>query len=95
MRSVIHECDIRQAERFHAVILDGLVESTAKMPRTAIRRGTEQGEVRADAANGCVLDAISAMTTYHSKMCGSEWPDADPEETAERLMVPLLRPADS
>ncbi|KOT43093.1 TetR family transcriptional regulator [Streptomyces caelestis] len=93
LRSVIHECDTHQAERFHAVIFDGLVEPTIKMLRAVIERGIERGEVRADAANGYVFDAIPAMMMYRSKMCGSEWPDADLEEMIDRLMVPLLRPA--
>ncbi|MEW1870745.1 TetR/AcrR family transcriptional regulator [Streptomyces caelestis] len=95
LRSVIHECDTHQAERFHAVIFDGLVEPTIKMLRAVIERGIERGEVRADAANGYVFDAIPAMMMYRSKMCGSEWPDADLEEMIDRLMVPLLRPAGS
>ncbi|MFE4049312.1 TetR/AcrR family transcriptional regulator [Streptomyces sp. YIM B13518] len=93
LRSVIHECDTHQAERFHAVIFDGLVEPTIKMLRAVIERGIERGEVRADAANGYVFDAIPAMMMYRSKMCGSEWSDADLEEMIDRLMVPLLRPA--
>jgi len=60
--------------------------------RAVIERGIERGEVRADAANGYVFDAIPAMMMYRSKMCGSEWSDADLEEMIDQLMVPLLRP---
>ncbi|MGC2998246.1 TetR/AcrR family transcriptional regulator [Streptomyces sp. G35A] len=92
LRSVIHECDTMQAERFHAVIFEGVVEPTITMLRSVIERGIERGEVRADAANGYVFDAIPAMMMYRSKMCGSEWTDTDLEEMIDQLMVPLLRP---
>lgn len=91
VRAVVHECDATQAERFHGVIFEGGVEPTLTMPREVIERGTERGEVRPDAANGYVFDAIPAMMMYRSKMCGSEWADADLEEMIDRLMVPLLR----
>ncbi len=93
LRSVIHECDSLQAERFHGVIFRGAVEPTIKMLREVITRGIERGEVRADAANGYVYDAVPAMMMYRSKMCASEWSDRDLEEMIDQLMVPLLRPA--
>ncbi|KAF3467864.1 TetR/AcrR family transcriptional regulator [Streptomyces sp. Tu 3180] len=92
LRSVIHECDTVQAEPFHAVIVEGVVEPTIQMLREVIERGIERGEVRPEAANGYVFDAIPAMMMYRSKMCASEWADADLEEMIDRLMVPLLRP---
>ncbi|MEU3100108.1 TetR/AcrR family transcriptional regulator [Streptomyces griseoflavus] len=91
VRSVIYECDSTQAERFHAVIFEGVVEPTIRMLREVIERGIERGEVRADAANGYVFDAVPAMMMYRSKMCGSELVDADLEEMIDQLMVPLLR----
>ncbi|MFF1276418.1 TetR/AcrR family transcriptional regulator [Streptomyces marokkonensis] len=91
LRSVIHECDTVQAERFHAVIFDGVVEPTLAMLREVIERGIERGEVRPDAANGYVFDAVPAMMMYRSKMCGSEWADVDVEQMIDQLMVPLLR----
>lgn len=51
----------------------------------------ERGEVRADATNGYVFDAVPAMMRYRSKMCASEWNDQDLEEMTDRLMLPLLR----
>ncbi|CAL9604365.1 putative HTH-type transcriptional regulator [Streptomyces sp. enrichment culture] len=95
LRSVIHECDTMQAERFHAVIVEGVVEPTVRMLREVVERGIERGDVRPDAANGYVFDAIPAMMMYRSKMCGSEWGDADLEEMIDQLMVPLLRPSGS
>ncbi|AIS00949.1 TetR/AcrR family transcriptional regulator [Streptomyces glaucescens] len=91
LRSVIHECDTVQAERFHTVIVEGVVEPTVKLLREVITRGIERGEVRADAADGYVLDAVPAMMMYRSKMCGCEWSDRDIEEMTDRLMMPLLR----
>ncbi|KMS76048.1 TetR family transcriptional regulator [Streptomyces viridochromogenes] len=93
LRSVIHECDSSQAERFHGVIFKGVVEPTIGLLRDVITRGIERGEVRPDAANGYVFDAIPAMMMYRSKMCGSEWSDRDLEEMIDQLMLPLLRPA--
>ncbi|MGW0997007.1 TetR/AcrR family transcriptional regulator [Streptomyces sp. NPDC002520] len=92
LRSVIHECDPSQAERFHGVIFEGVVEPTIKLIREVITRGIERGEVRRDAANGYVFDVLPAMMMYRSKMCTSEWSDRDLEEMIDRLMLPLLRP---
>lgn len=92
LRSVIHECDPAQAERFHEVIFEGVVEPTIALLRGVVLRGIQRGEVRSDAANGYVFDAIPAMMMYRSKMCTSEWDDRDLEEMIDRLMLPLLRP---
>ncbi|MEU6281834.1 TetR/AcrR family transcriptional regulator [Streptomyces sp. NPDC047028] len=94
LRAVIHECDPSQAERFHAVIFDGVVEPVSALLREVINRGIRRGEVRSDAANGYVYDAIPAMMMYRSKMCTSEWSDRDLEEMVDQLMLPLLRPAE-
>ncbi|MFF9776547.1 TetR/AcrR family transcriptional regulator [Streptomyces sp. NPDC013978] len=91
LRSVIHECDTTQAERFHGVIIEGVVQPTVKLLREVVERGIRRGEVRSDAANGYVFDAIPAMMMYRSKMCGSEWSEREIEEMIDQLMVPLLR----
>ncbi|MFI1720962.1 TetR/AcrR family transcriptional regulator [Streptomyces sp. NPDC020489] len=95
LRAVIHECDPTQAERFHAVIFDGVVEPMTRLLQEVIARGIERNEVRADAANSYVFDAVPAMMMYRSKMCGSEWSDRDLEEMIDQLMVPLLRKGDA
>jgi len=92
LRSVIHECDSSQAQRFHDVILAGVVEPTIRLLGEVVNRGIRRGEVRPDAANSYVLDAIPAMMMYRSKMCASEWNERDLEEMIDQLMVPLLRP---
>ncbi|GGQ76492.1 TetR/AcrR family transcriptional regulator [Streptomyces flaveolus] len=92
LRAVLHECDTMQAERFHAVIFEGVIEPTIKMLQEVITRGIERGEVREEAANGYVFDAVPAMMMYRAKVCGSEWTDREVEEMIDRLMVPLLRP---
>ncbi|MGW2704629.1 TetR/AcrR family transcriptional regulator [Streptomyces sp. NPDC001340] len=92
LRAVIHECDPAQAERFHGVIFEGVVEPTLKLLREVVTRGIGRGEVRSDAANGYVFDAIPAMMMYRSKMCGCEWNEQDLEEMIDQLMLPLLRP---
>lgn len=91
LQSVLYECDSSQAERFHAVILGGVIEPTAHVLREVIHRGIERGEVRPDAANSYVFDAIPAMMMYRSKVCASEWSSQDLEEMIDQLMVPLLR----
>ncbi|ULR53795.1 TetR/AcrR family transcriptional regulator [Streptomyces deccanensis] len=91
LRSVIHECDTTQAERFHGVIIEGVVQPTVKLLREVVERGIRRGEVRSDAANSYVFDAIPAMMMYRSKMCGSEWSEREIEEMIDQLMVPLLR----
>jgi hypothetical protein len=73
------------------VIVEGVVEPTIKLLREVITRGIARGEVRADAANGYVFDAVPAMMMYRSKMCGCEWSDRDIEEMTDQLMMPLLR----
>ncbi|GGZ36554.1 TetR/AcrR family transcriptional regulator [Streptomyces poonensis] len=92
LRSVIHECDTAQVERFHRVIVDGVVEPTVELLRKLISRGIERGEVRPGAANSYVFDAVPAMMMYRSKMCASEWEERDLEEMIDQLMMPLLRP---
>lgn len=52
LRSVIHECDTMQAERFHAVILKGVVEPTLKLLREVIERGMERGRSGATRSTG-------------------------------------------
>ncbi|MEU6201778.1 TetR/AcrR family transcriptional regulator [Streptomyces sp. NPDC047061] len=90
LRSVIHECDPLQVERFHGVIFDGVVGPTIQLIGDVVARGIERGEVRADAANGYVLDAIPAMMMYRNKISGSEWNDQEIEEMIDRFMLPLL-----
>ncbi|MET7741944.1 TetR/AcrR family transcriptional regulator [Streptomyces sp. NPDC005385] len=91
LRSVLHECDVTQAERFNRVILGGVVEPTMQLLRDVIHQGITRGEVRPDAANPYVFDAIPAMMMYRSKVCASEWSDQDLQEMIDQLMVPLLR----
>ncbi|MFJ9098216.1 TetR/AcrR family transcriptional regulator [Streptomyces sp. NPDC102405] len=93
LRAVIHECDQAQAERFHAVIFNGVVEPSVRLLREIVNRGIKRGEVRPDAANDYVFDAIPAMMMYRSKMRGSEWNDRDVEEMIDQFLLPLLRKA--
>ncbi|MEU3983133.1 TetR/AcrR family transcriptional regulator [Streptomyces sp. NPDC026672] len=91
LRSIIHECDPFQVERFHNLIFGSVIEPVIELLRVIITRGIERGEVRPDAANGYVFDAIPAMMMYRSKVCASEWDDQDLEQMIDQLMVPLLR----
>lgn len=91
LRAVLHECDAAEAERFHAVIFEGVVEPSVELIKEVIRRGVERGEVRAEAVDPYVCDVIPAMMMYRSKVCGSEWGDAEFAELVDQVMVPLLR----
>ncbi|WP_338703815.1 TetR/AcrR family transcriptional regulator [Streptomyces sp. Q6] len=91
LRSVVHECDTFTAERFHSVIFDGVIEPSVRLIKEVVRRGIERGDVRADASDSYVCDVIPAMMMYRSKVCGSEWEEADLVELIDRVMVPLLR----
>jgi AcrR family transcriptional regulator len=93
LRSVLHECDVAQAERFQSLITGGVVEPTKHLLREIVHRGIERKEVRPDAANSYVFDVIPAMMMYRSKVCASEWSERDLEEMIDQLMVPLLRRA--
>ncbi|MFD5156680.1 TetR/AcrR family transcriptional regulator C-terminal ligand-binding domain-containing protein [Streptomyces hawaiiensis] len=62
------------------------------MLRGVVDRAIKPGEARPEAANGHVFDAITAMMTYRSRMCGCEWRDREVEETVDQLTVPPLRP---
>lgn len=90
LRSVLHECDTVTAERFHAVIVEGVVEPSVELIKEVLRRGIERGEVRPDAVDPYVCDVIPAMLMYRSKVCGSEWEEGDLVEMIDRVMVPLL-----
>ncbi|MER5181946.1 TetR/AcrR family transcriptional regulator C-terminal ligand-binding domain-containing protein [Streptomyces sp. NPDC002896] len=92
LRSVIHECDAVAAERFHGLILEGVVRPTVGLIEEVLRRGIERGEVRSGAADDYACDVIPAMMMYRSKIRGSEWGERDIEEMIDRLMMPLLRP---
>lgn len=92
LRSVIHECDPLQSERFQTVILQGVVEPAIQLLHEVISRGIRKGEVRSDAANSYVFDVIPAMMMYRSKMRACEWHDRELEEMIDRLVLPLLRP---
>ncbi|MEU8974185.1 TetR/AcrR family transcriptional regulator [Streptomyces monashensis] len=92
LRAVIHECDDVRGQRFRDVIVGGVIEPTVTLLREVVAHGIERGEVRSDAADSYVFDAIPAMMMYRAKVCGSEWSDQDLEEMIDRLMLPLLRP---
>ncbi|MFD3995300.1 TetR/AcrR family transcriptional regulator [Streptomyces sp. NPDC058548] len=91
LRAVLHECDAEAAERFHGLIVTGVVEPSARLFRDVLRRGIARGEVRADANNDLVVDVVPAMMMYRSKVCASEWPDREIADLIDRIMVPLLR----
>ncbi|MFJ6635303.1 TetR/AcrR family transcriptional regulator [Streptomyces sp. NPDC091376] len=92
LRAVLHECDASTAERFHALIVSGVIEPSVRLFRQVVDRGVDRGDVRPDALDDMVFDVIPAMMMYRSKVCGSEWGDADIAEMIDRVMIPLLCP---
>ncbi|MFJ4714182.1 TetR/AcrR family transcriptional regulator [Streptomyces sp. NPDC088785] len=88
--SVIHECDTLTAERFHSVIIQGIIEPGVELIKEVVGRGIARGDVRQDAVGAAVCDVIPAMMMYRSKVCGSEWQDVDLVEMIDEVMVPLL-----
>lgn len=91
LRSVIHECDSETAERFHGLIVTGVIEPSTRLFREVVQRGIRRGDVRADATGDLLFDVIPAMMMYRSKMCASEWTDAEIAAMIDQIMVPLLR----
>jgi AcrR family transcriptional regulator len=91
LRAVVHECDALTAERFHGLIFSGVIEPSNRLFGEVVRRGIERGDVRPDATGELVFDVIPALMMYRSKMCASEWPDAEIVEMIDGVMVPLLR----
>ncbi|GGX31068.1 TetR/AcrR family transcriptional regulator [Streptomyces chryseus] len=92
LRSVLYECDSEVAERFHAMIVQRVIEPSNRLFREVVRRGIDRGDVRPDATSDLVFDVIPGLMMYRSKVCGSEWPDEEIAEMVDRIMVPLLRP---
>jgi AcrR family transcriptional regulator len=93
LRSVLYECDIATAERFHGVIVRGVIEPSNRLFREVVRRGVARGDVRPDVTGDLVFDVIPGLMMYRSKVCGSEWPDGDIADMIDQVMVPLLRPS--
>ncbi|WP_017237814.1 TetR/AcrR family transcriptional regulator [Streptomyces sp. SS] len=91
LRAVLHECDVDSAERFHGLIVTGVVEPSTRLFKKVLQRGIMRGEVRADAMDDLVLDVIPAMMMYRSKVCGSEWSNDEIAAVIDRVMVPLVR----
>lgn len=91
LRSVLHECDASTAERFQSVILNGVIAPSTDLIREVVSRGIERGEVRPDALRGLAFDVIPAMMMYRSKVCGSEWSDADIADLIDQVAVPFFR----
>ncbi|MFD7719347.1 TetR/AcrR family transcriptional regulator [Streptomyces sp. NPDC059814] len=91
LRSVLHECDVSTAERFQAVILNGVIAPTTDLIKEVVRRGVDRGEARPDALCGLAFDVIPAMMMYRSKVCGSEWSDSDIAELIDQVAMPFFR----
>lgn len=92
LRSVLHECDASTAERFHGLILSGVIELSARLFGEVVSWGVQRGDVRPDVTGELVFDVIPALMVYRSKVCASEWTDEEIVEVIDQVRVPLLRP---
>ncbi|MFF5505777.1 hypothetical protein [Streptomyces roseolus] len=54
-------------------------------------RGNVCGEVRAEAPDDLVLDAVQARTRFRPKVCGSEGPEGERADALDRIAVPMAR----
>ncbi|WP_329123951.1 TetR/AcrR family transcriptional regulator [Streptomyces sp. NBC_01465] len=90
LRAVLHECDHATAERFHEVILQHVIEPSTRLFREVVYRGIERGDVRPDATGELIFDVIPGLMMYRSKVCASEWEEADIARMIDQVMVPLL-----
>ncbi|MDX3851982.1 TetR/AcrR family transcriptional regulator [Streptomyces sp. AK02-01A] len=90
LRSVLHECDSPTAERFHELILSGVIEPSRRLFGEVVSRGISRGDVRPDATGELLFDVIPALMMYRSKVCASEWSDEEITEVIDQVMVPLL-----
>ncbi|MFD7896244.1 TetR/AcrR family transcriptional regulator [Streptomyces sp. NPDC059743] len=91
LRSVLHECDAASAERFHGLILKGVIEPSYRLFGDVVKRGIRRGDVRPDATGVLICDVIPALMMFRSKVCGSEWTDGEIAEMIDQVMVPLVR----
>ncbi|MDX2292285.1 MULTISPECIES: TetR/AcrR family transcriptional regulator [Streptomyces] len=91
LRAVLHECDEEAAVRFRILIETGVVGPSKRLFAQVLERGVARGEVRPGALDDLVLDVIPALMMYRSKVCGSEWTDAEMADVIDRIMVPLVR----
>lgn len=92
LQSVIDECDRGAAARFHALILERVVEPGKARVMEIVRRGAERGEVRADATCDVIADVLPALLMYRGKVGGRQVTEDDLVEIVDEVMMPLLRP---
>ncbi|MET9436716.1 TetR-like C-terminal domain-containing protein [Streptomyces sp. NPDC006551] len=89
---MIHECDGEPAERFHELIVTGVIEPPPRLFGEVTQRGIGRGEVRPDVTGELLFDVIPVLVMYRSKMCASEWADSEIAAVIDQIMVSLLRP---
>lgn len=92
LRAILDECDRPEAERFHELVMGGVVEPGKRLIGDIVRRGIERGEVREDATGELVVDVAPAMMMYRHKVTGSPLGESDIAEMVDQVMLPLLAP---
>ena len=73
------------------MILDGVIRPSTELIKEVVGRAVERGEVRPRAMRELAFDVIPAMMMYRTKMCGSEWNDAEIEALIDQVAVPFFR----
>ncbi|MGW8377288.1 TetR/AcrR family transcriptional regulator [Streptomyces sp. ODS28] len=92
LRAVLDECDRTEAERFHELIMGGVVQPGKQVMSDVVRRGIERGQVRADATGELVADVLPAMMMYRHKVTGGELAESDLADVVDQVVLPLLEP---
>lgn len=91
LRAILDECDRTDAERFHELVMGGVVEPGKQLIGDIVRRGTERGEVREDATGELVIGVVPAMMMYRYKVTGTPLDEADVAEMVDQVMLPPAR----
>lgn len=92
LRAILDECDRTDAERFHGLIMGGVIKPGKQLMADVVRRGIERGEVRPDATGELVGDVVPAMMMYRHKVTGGGLAESDLAEVVDQIVLPLLEP---
>jgi hypothetical protein len=92
LRAILDECDRTDAERFHGLIMGGVIKPGKQLMADVVQRGIERGQVRPDAAGELVGDVVPAMMMYRHKVTGGGLAESDLAEVVDHIVLPLLEP---
>ena len=90
LRAILDECDRPDAERFHELIMGGVIKPGKELMAEVVRRGIERGQVRPDATGELVPDVLPAMMMYRHKVSGGGLAEDDIAQVVDQVVLPLL-----